>query len=210
MGETRLRGVLSSLSTALLGLLALLAFQGASARAEDATASYHPGDQVEFHFGARPWQRGQVTRLYPAYHQIVVRDATGYEQAYDVADVRHVGAAPTPGPGGAPTGGASYLPTAPAPRATPAAPLAPAGAWKPGDRVSVVVAGGCCYAGRVLRAGTGEWAGYYMIQFDDGSHQEYAAARNVRPRSAGAPATPPRRTGCQIITIGNKPVCRPG
>jgi len=201
-----MRDVLRLLTLCLSTLSLLWGFSGLPAQADDNVASYSKGEQVEFRFGSsRPWQAGEVTKLYPAYNQVVVRDATGYEQAYSMENVRHLGAAetsPAPNPGAGPVARAQPAPT----------PQASAGqAWRTGDRVSVVVAGGCCYDGVVLRAGAGKWNGYYMIQFDDGSHQQYALARNVRPRGAGARQNSAggHRAGCQIMTIGNKPVCVP-
>ena len=204
-----------------LCLALLLVVGGQSVRAETGAISYSPGDKVEFHFGARPWQPGVVTKNYPASNQVVVRDATGYEQAYSFADVRHPVAATSVSAAGGqhPSGETQLKPNSATTLVAPGkiAVASPAtGTWRAGDKVSVVVSGGCCYDGTVVRAGVGEWAGY-MIQFDDGSHQQYAAARYVRHRGAGKPAIstsgPPRksgrRAGCQIMTIGNKPVCVP-
>ena len=154
-----MRRVLNDLSLALLVLPFLFALGASPVQAQENATGYSPGDRVEFHFGPRPWQAGEITKLYPATNQVVVRDATGYEQAYAVADVRRAAAQPAPGPAPIP----DLASAAPAEQAVP--PVAPtqlaAGeqTWHAGDGVSVVVAGGCCYDGHVVRPGTGEWSG---------------------------------------------------
>jgi len=84
-----------------------------------------------------------------------------------------------------------------------------------GDRVSVEEGGSCCYDGTVIGVGgPGPVEGYLLIHHDNPSSLDaYARPDRVHPRGGGARATgngaAGHTGGCQIMTIGNKPVCVP-
>ncbi len=192
---------ISGISIFLLGFGAL----APEVMAQDSTAGYEVGDHVE----VKPttwqniWEEGVVTGISYDHTQLIIKSPIAGERGFVMKDVRHLGGAK-----------AADVQQA-APQAAPryvAAPAPQQGA-RNGERVSVAVGGACCYAGTIIGTGTGSLAGMYLIHFDNpASQDQYAQAKYIYPRGTAARAAPVRRgngSGCQIMTIGYKPVCRP-
>ena len=200
-------------------LTAALLAAGAAA-AQDAASSYHVGEHVELK--PTPWQdiweEGVIQKVLPQYDQVVIKSPSA-ERAFEMKDVRHMGAqAAAPpaemGAGPGPADAAGFPPPmaeqAPPPPAMTLAAADPGS--RLGERVSVAVGGSCCYDGTIIGMGSGSVAGFYLIHFDNpASQDQYANPKYVYAR--GTRATPPPGNGghihCVMGTIGGKPACLP-
>lgn len=213
-----------TIARALIMALVLCGLMAAGqATAQDTAASYKTGERVE----VKPttwqdtWEVGVVTGFSYDHSQLIIKSPTAGERAFVMKDVRHIGdvaatAAPQPPAYTPPQAGAQQPRFAPPPRPAVADGAANgAQVGRTGQRVSVAVAGSCCYDGTIIGAGSGAAAGMYMIHFDNpASQDQYAQPKYIYPfgtrnpnAQAGAPAQGGKKYNCVISYIGGKPVC---